>query len=548
MLLLALPLLGAPPAPADSGSSLTVVGTSDVSDSGLVENVLEPAFHEAYPQYTFKYIGTATGTAITSAESGSQGASVLIVHAPSLEARFISGGYSYERYGRAVFAGDFILAGPRRDPAGLASDAAHDIARALADIAAAGLHGRAEFVSRGGTPGTTVEEHALWRLVDRFRLAPPALLLCTAAADLGGGETPVAPGHGVTADGQPCPDAGQLPSGSALPAWYSTTGLTQGPNVISANACNGYPSGPDSCYVLSDRGTFDYLASGSDPAGSIPALKILVRSNGAGAPGGSGALVNRFHAYIVNPRTPGETVNLAGARALLDLITSPALQHRVGAYLAGAEGGAPFTGDASPRLRFVAAPRTVSGAGAVTVTGTLDNPEPGYPPLSHQPVSIDELEGGFPVAVAAGRTDARGGFRLRFTPPADGLYQVATPQLAQIEDRTFSPPFGDLLSPSASPPLRIGVRGRSSLAPAAPRGGTVELHGRLAPAAPDARARVIILARRHGARSPFVRIAIVRLRAGQVAWSARISLGAGRWQLEARYLDPGALLPAAPVK
>jgi ABC-type tungstate transport system permease subunit len=52
---------------ADSSSTLTVIGTSDVSDSGLIPNVVEPMFQAKYPQFTFKYIGTATGTAIASA-------------------------------------------------------------------------------------------------------------------------------------------------------------------------------------------------------------------------------------------------------------------------------------------------------------------------------------------------------------------------------------------------------------------------------------------------------------------------------------------------
>ena len=50
---------------ADTGSTLTVVGTSDVSDSGLIQNLIQPEFEKVqYPQFTFKYVGTATGTAI----------------------------------------------------------------------------------------------------------------------------------------------------------------------------------------------------------------------------------------------------------------------------------------------------------------------------------------------------------------------------------------------------------------------------------------------------------------------------------------------------
>src|SRR5690348_17066910 len=96
-------VLGAPAlASADSSSSLTIVGTSDVSDSGLSANLLQPAFKAAFPQFSYRFIGSASGTAINTAESGSQGASVLIVHAPSLENQFVAGGFSQEPFGRAI--------------------------------------------------------------------------------------------------------------------------------------------------------------------------------------------------------------------------------------------------------------------------------------------------------------------------------------------------------------------------------------------------------------------------------------------------------------
>ena len=187
---------------ADTPSTLTVVGTSDVSDSGLMSNVLQPAFTKAYPQFTFKYIGTATGTAISDAESGSVGASALIVHAASLENQFVAGGFSAEQYGRAIFTNDFVLGGPTGDPAGVGAAGANNVAQAFADVATAGAAGTATFVSRGGTPGTTVEEHKLWALVLSAGLAPSSLLLCQVNATSGGGDTPIAAGHGVTASGQ----------------------------------------------------------------------------------------------------------------------------------------------------------------------------------------------------------------------------------------------------------------------------------------------------------------------------------------------------------
>ena len=131
--LLAVPILGAlavlmllvapAVASADTPSTLTVVGTSDLSDSGLEPNVILPEFNKAFPQFTLKYIGSATGAAIQSAENGTGGPSALIVHAPALENQFVANGYSYNnQYGNAIFTNDFVLAGPAGDPAGVACE------------------------------------------------------------------------------------------------------------------------------------------------------------------------------------------------------------------------------------------------------------------------------------------------------------------------------------------------------------------------------------------------------------------------------------------
>jgi hypothetical protein len=124
--LLAVPVLGLltagmllliSPALALAQTTLTVVGTSDVSDSGLIPNLVKPEFQAAYPQYTLNYVGSATGVAIQSAESGNGSPSALIVHAASLENQFVGGGYSYKnQYGNAIFTNDFVLAGPNGDP------------------------------------------------------------------------------------------------------------------------------------------------------------------------------------------------------------------------------------------------------------------------------------------------------------------------------------------------------------------------------------------------------------------------------------------------
>jgi tungstate transport system substrate-binding protein len=484
-------------ASADSPNTLTIIGTSDVSDSGLFQNVIAPAFHDAYPQFNIQYFGTASGTAITDAETGaavSGGASVLLVHAASLENTFVSGGYSYNNLpGYAVFRNDFVLAGPTSDPAGAAANAPNNAAQAFLDVAnkgydAEGGNPAVTFVSRGGTPGTTVEEHAIWQLIDQSGLRPSTLTLCTVSAANGGGETPVATNLGF-ANGAACsnlPAADQtsgLPTGAGLPDWYISTGANQGLNVIDANACvkgaNGIKSATGTCYVFTDRGTYLWLASGTDPAGKIANLAITTRNNAATAPGGASELINYFHAYIINQATvnaqaPAAQVNLPAAQDLITLLTSPSFQASLQHYLAVGNttpatnltatgpldpGGAPFIGDASPTITTTGLSGKVKYGSSKTVTGTVTQPEPGYPALSGQTVSVDQIVAGVPVSVAKGTTDASGNFKLKFSPKATDQYQVSTGTMSVLVNSTLSPTFSDTLSPGASASAKVTVTG-----------------------------------------------------------------------------------------
>jgi tungstate transport system substrate-binding protein len=536
-------------ASADSASTLTVIGTSDVSDSGLMSNVIQPGFTKAYPQFTFKYIGTGTGNAIAQAESGAAGASNLIVHAASLENQFVAGGYSYPTgtFGNALWINDFVLAGPNSDPAGVDPKGTNDIAQAFAAIAAAGIGGKAEFVSRGGTPGTTVSEHGIWTLVSSSGLSPAGLALCTVSAADGGGETPIKPG--IVAAGAPCPSG--LPPAADLPTWYAATGLTQGPNVIAANACNGYPSGPNSCYVYTDSGTYDYLASGTDPAGTIPALKVVSSNNSAAAPGGQYELINYFHGYIINPAKPGQQVNLPAAKDFINYITSPLVQAQVGQYLASAHlaGGAPFTPTASPILTSSRLPSTfIATAGKkLTVTGTLTNAQPGYPVLSGKPVAIDKVTNGLPVSVATGKTNSQGKYSISFVPPTTGSYQVATAQISQVEEPNLNPVFGDLLSPSATTAVKITVHSVITDLSARNQGGQALIFGQVSPSIGHVKAMVTILAAQQGSKKGFKKIATDNLASSDANWAVAVTLAPGKWLVEAKYQDPGQVV-AAPAR
>jgi tungstate transport system substrate-binding protein len=533
-------------ASADSSSTLTVVGTSDLSDSGLIQHVIQPAFNAAYPQFTFKYIGTATGTAITDAETGSVGASALIVHAASLENQFVAGGYSYEQYGRALWTNDFVLAGPTADPAGVAANGANNIAQAFADVAAAGIAGKAEFISRGGTPGTTVEEHGIWALVASSNLEPAGLILCAVSAANGGGETPIAASAGV-ANGQPCPNGGALPTNSQLPSWYAATGLTQGPNVVAANACNGYASGANSCYVLTDRGTYDYLASGTDSAGTISNLTVATQNDSATAPGGQYELVNYFHGYIINPAKTGQTVNLTAAQDFLNLITSPPIQTAVAQYLNTSTGGAPFTPSASPLITTKKKlPAKYTASAPLTITGTVANAQVGYPALDAVKVTLDRVAGDLTLPVASAKTNTSGVFTIRATLPSKGSYVLSTPQFGQIENSTLNPVYGDILSPAQTSATSIAVRGAVSALHATSLGGRALVTGAVGPSSGHVSGKVTVYARWLGAgHATYRKLTGLRLASSDGRFAAVVGLKPGRWQIKTFFSDKGTVQTSA---
>ena len=390
----------------DAGSTLTVVGTSDVYDSNLVQDVIKPGFEAAYPAYHLDYVSKGSGAAIEYAEAGT--ADVLLVHAASLENQFVADGYSTEKFGRAVFWGDYVLLGPKSDPAGVMKAAPHDVVTAFEKIAAAGEAGQAEFVSRGGNPGTTVAEHKIWAQTS-------GLSTCEVSQDDGGYVSPST-------------TTGVCAATIAYPAWYHATGLTQGPNIVNADACN-YGQGID-CYVLTDRGTFAYLES----TGALSNLAIVTRDNAADARGGETLLVNSFHAYAVNPAevASGSDLDPEGATAFLDWLTSPEAQQAIGGYLFE-DGDPPFLPSAAPDIQLDTNP-------ASRISGRLRNVVPGTPPLAGVEVTLTLRGRTFTTTTGP---DGSFGFR-HFGKP--GPFTLDVPQVSQVENADLDPVFGDLLT------------------------------------------------------------------------------------------------------
>ena len=89
------------------------------------------------------------------------------------------------------------------------------------------------------------------------------------------------------------------------------------------------------------------------------------------------------------------------------------------------------------------------------------------------------------------------------------------------------------------------VKGTVSITRKAPAPGGVAISGVVAPAAPDAHATVTILARRQGSRGGYRKIGQSSLRAGQRAYASTVSLKAGKWQVTAKYADPGQVVAAS---
>src|SRR5574341_332081 len=125
--------------------------TTSTQDSGLLD-VLVPLF-EKKSGYSVKTISVGTGQALELAAKGE--ADVALVHAPSLEKKYITAGKLLNR--RLVMYNDFIILGPANDPAKIKSTKSS--MEALKRIAG----GQARFVSRGDNSGTHNLEKALWK-------------------------------------------------------------------------------------------------------------------------------------------------------------------------------------------------------------------------------------------------------------------------------------------------------------------------------------------------------------------------------------------------
>lgn len=209
-------VLTAPPSFAQD-KSIVVASTTSTRDSGLLEFLL-PKF-EKKTGIKVKVVAQGTGKALDTGRRGD--ADVLFVHAKAQEEKFIAEGYGVKRY--PVMYNDFVLVGPKSDPAGVKGG--KDIAKAMTAI----KNKKADFISRGDRSGTHSAELRLWK---------------AAGVDIEKARGP----------------------------WYKAIGQGMGATLNTASAQNGY--------TLSDRATWIHFKNKGDLVIEVEGDKRLFNQYG----------------------------------------------------------------------------------------------------------------------------------------------------------------------------------------------------------------------------------------------------------------------------
>lgn len=132
--------------------TITVASTTSTEQSGLFGYLL-PAFSKS-SGIVVKVVAVGSGQALDIGRRGD--ADVVFVHDRPAEDKFMAEGQGVKRFD--VMYNDFVIVGPKSDPAHIAGD--KDVADALRKIATA----RATFISRGDRSGTNEAELRLWKI------------------------------------------------------------------------------------------------------------------------------------------------------------------------------------------------------------------------------------------------------------------------------------------------------------------------------------------------------------------------------------------------
>ncbi|NUZ08333.1 substrate-binding domain-containing protein [Piscinibacter koreensis] len=195
---------------------IVMASTTSTEQSGLFGHLL-PAFKRA-TGIDVRVVAVGTGQALDAARRGD--ADVVFVHDQAAEEKFVAEGFGLKRL--PVMFNDFVLIGPKADPAGIRGN---DTVAALRKVSASG----APFVSRGDKSGTHAAELRYWR------------------------------------------EAG-IDIGAAKPAGYKECGCGMGPALNIASSTEAY--------LLADRGTWLNFRNRGDLAILVEGDKRLFNQYG----------------------------------------------------------------------------------------------------------------------------------------------------------------------------------------------------------------------------------------------------------------------------
>ena len=135
---------------AESSKFILLSSTIGPIDAGIV-GLLENEF-ENETGIRVRHVGSGTGAALDIARKGN--VDLVLVHAKSLEEKFVSEGFGTERID--LMYNDFVIVGPASDPAGIKG--MKPATEALKRIS----EKKVTFISRGDKSGTHVAEMQLW--------------------------------------------------------------------------------------------------------------------------------------------------------------------------------------------------------------------------------------------------------------------------------------------------------------------------------------------------------------------------------------------------
>ena len=136
---------------AQSSGFILLSSTIGPIDSGIVD-LLENEF-EKDTGIRVRHVGAGTGAALEIAKKGN--VDLVMVHAKSLEEKFVQEGFGTERID--LMYNDFVIVGPASDPAGIRG--MKSATEALKRISEKG----APFITRGDKSGTHVAEMEVWQ-------------------------------------------------------------------------------------------------------------------------------------------------------------------------------------------------------------------------------------------------------------------------------------------------------------------------------------------------------------------------------------------------